>query len=158
MMLKKYLNSEQGMGFVDLLAATIVSIIALSSMFLIILSSQIRVTQNYHYRKALLEALSRMETIKYYNRNFTKKLNLSIPNLYDSVVIDENYHPALMGSVNIDVRNEIGLTDISSDAKRYVLTVKINWQEKTGKLLNIFRPKFQQVVLREDYYYRGNAD
>ena len=158
MMLKKYLNSEQGMGFVDLLAATIVSIIALSSMFLIILSSQIRVTQNYHYRKALLGALSRLETIKYYNRNFNGGLIVNIPGIEENITLDENYSPRLVGTVTVSVNEKTGLLEVAPFTGRFEVSVKVEWKERSSSILRLFHPKVQQVLLREDYYYRRHQE
>ena len=154
MILQKYLKDERGMGFVDLLAAMIVSIVALSSMFLIILSSQIRATQNYHYRKALLGALARMETIKYYNRDFNGGLRINIPGIQDNIILDENYNPVLEGTVTLLVNEKTGLLDIAPYAGRFEVTVIVRWKEKSSSILRLFHSKTQEVLLREDYYYK----
>ena len=154
-MLYKYLSSEKGMGFADLLGATVIVVVALSTMFLISLSSQIRVTQDYHYRKALLGALSRLETIKYYNRNFKRVLNIyTIPDIQDDIVLDNTYDPPLVASVHIFVNTKYGLLEVSPYAARYEVTIKVDWIEKSSSILNLFHPRPQSIVLREDYYFQ----
>ncbi len=155
-MFVRYLKSEEGMGFADLLAATVIVIIALSTMFLIILSSQIRVTQDYHYRKALLGALSRLETIKCYNKDFKNNLITNVPGVEDPILLDENYKNPLMGRVTLNVHTNHSLLDVSPYAGRYEVTIKVEWEEKSSSILNYFHPKTQMVLLREDYYFQSS--
>ncbi len=158
-MLNKYLKNQEGMGFADLLGATVIVIVALSAMFLIILSSQIRVTQDYHYRKALLGALSRLETIKYYNKDFKNALKIySIQGIQDPLGLDDNYNQPLEATVTINVNNVTSLLDVAPNAARYEVTVNVDWTEKSDSIFKLFRPKQQHVVLREDYYYRTQPE
>ena len=158
-MLRKYLKNQDGMGFVDLIAATLIVLVALSSMFLIILSSQIRVTQDYHYRKALLTALSLLETIKYYNRNFKNTLNIyHIAGIQDPVNLDENYSKPLLGTVTVTVNTTSSLLGVAPNTSRYEVNVSVEWVERSASILNLFRPKTHNVLLREDYYFRSQQE
>lgn len=152
-MFKKYLNSQKGFGFADVLGASVIVTISLVALFMIILSSKIRVTNDYHYRKALLGALSDMEIVKYYNDKGEFTGNLGISGLENDVILDESYTPVLKGEVKTNVNNRTGLIELSPYAARKELTIKVEWREKSSSILQLFKPRTKNVILREDYYY-----
>ena len=152
-MFKRYLKSQKGFGFADVLGAAVIVGISLTALFMIILSSKIRVTNDYHYRKALLAALSKMELIKYYNSNFTGKLRLDISGIDDDVILDESYRPVLLAETKINVKTLYGLIEITPYTARKECSVTIKWKEKSSSILALFKEKTTTVVMREDYYY-----
>ena len=106
-MFKRSLVSQKGFGFADVLGAFVIVTVSLTALFMIILSSKIRVTNDYHYRKALLASLSKMETVKYRNRgDFNGNLVLGITGLEDNVVLDESYRPVLDAETKISVKTK----------------------------------------------------
>lgn len=152
-MFKKYLISQKGFGFADVLGAFVIVTVSLTALFMIILSSKISLTNDYHYRKALLASLSKMETIKYYNKDFNGNLFLNITGLEDNVILDEFYRPILDAETKISIKTKTGLIEISPYAARKELTIKIEWIEKSSSILQLFKPRKKNVVMREDYYY-----
>lgn len=152
-MFKKYLKSQKGFGFADLLGALAIVAVSLSALFMIILSSSIRVTNDYHYRKALLGALSKMEQVKYYNKSFNGQLYLAINGLTDDIVLDESYRPPLKAKTRTNVKTAYGLIDVTPYTARKELTITIEWIEKSSSIIKLFKEKKTTVVMREDYYF-----
>ena len=152
-MFKKYLKSQKGFGFADVLGAAVIVGISLTALFMIILSSKIRITNDYHYRKALLGALSKMELIKYYNKSFSGELYVSIDGLDDDVVLDESYRPVLKAKTRVNVNTTYGLIEITPYTARKELTITMEWIEKSSSIIKLFKEKKTTVVMREDYYY-----
>jgi len=156
-MFKKLLSSEDGFGIIQALAGLIIVTIALSGLFLSSYFAWHSAVGNYHYRVVLLKAHQKLEQVKYVNRINEKDTYLNTITTGNFVIDDMNEEP-VWGLIHPITRTTRTDLIISQYVDYDMISVKITWRDGPEYFLNNILNKERTLILREDYFYRTDAE
>jgi Tfp pilus assembly protein PilV len=152
--MKSLITSERGLGLIQVLASLFIVTIALTGLLVSTYYTQRRAVENYHYRRALLTAMEKVEIIRYSNRGSDYPNVGNLPQgFYMPVVIDERNGNPLTASIDVDVTTHSDIT-IAPYVKYNALTVTLEWRERDISETTFLSNDVRSVTLREDYYQR----
>jgi len=148
-------DSEKGFGLIHVLATLLIVSVALIGLFISISFARNRVNENYHFRSALLAASSKMEYVKFVNRDL-KSPNISeLPAVfYTPVVLDErDNQPPLTATVSINKTFHVDI-DVAPYVGYDIVIIQLTWKEPSSFIIIPQSNQIRTVTLREDYHWR----
>ena len=148
-------DSEKGFGLIHVLASLLIVSVALIGLFISISFARNRVHENYHFRSALLAASSKMEYVKFTNRDLNSPDISSLPAVFFTpVVLDErDDQPPLTATVSIKKTFHVDI-DVAPYVGYDSVIIQLTWKEPTNFLLTSQTSQIRTVTLREDYHWR----
>lgn len=149
------LDSEKGFGLIHVLASLLIVSVSLIGLFISINFARNRANENYHFRSALLSASSKMEYVKFVNRDMKSPEISSLPAVFFTpVVLDEcDDQPALTATVSIDKTFHVDIK-VAPYVGYDTIIIQLTWKEPTNFLLTSQTSQIRTVTLREDYHWR----
>jgi len=147
-MMKNRKWNDSGFTLVELLASSLIVLIAIIGLFVGIQFTENQVFRNYRIRRAILLNSARLEY-----QNFLKQK-------YSTFLIDDQRMPIYKSSYSLDVLANSRKLDASFDTEIHVsdYAVNLNFYDKTRITVTCKwkEPsrgnKEQKVILMEDYY------
>jgi len=151
-MLIKTLNSEQGMGIIQVLAALLIVTASIAGLFISSYYVQYKADAHYHYRVALLKATQKLEEIKC--ANMLNQHSVVINDIEtNEFTIDDKGDVPVKGFMTKSIKTYRDLS-IASYVAFDIVTIKITWRNGPEKYFYKTINAFQELELREDYFYR----
>ena len=148
------LKSEKGFGIIGVIAALLIVSVGITGFFVSAFYARKRVQENYHYRAALLEATSKLELIKYYNRNNQgPAITNGIPGLSTPVVLDVRDGVPLQAQVSLS-KSTYNDPRVAPYVVFDAVSITLTWIEESNFIFNPDASQVKTLVLREDYYRR----
>jgi len=148
-------DSEKGFGLIHVLATLLIVSVALIGLFISISFARNRVNENYHFRSALLAASSKMEFVKYVNRDMKSPDISDLPAVFFTpVVLDErDNQPPLTATVSINKTFHVDI-DVAPYVGYDTVIIQLTWKEPNSSLIPLQASQIRTVTLREDYYWK----
>jgi Tfp pilus assembly protein PilV len=152
--MKTLITSERGLGLIQVLASLFIVTLALGGLLVSTYYAQRKAVENYHYRRALLAAMEKIEVIRYFNKNSDYPNTGNLPQgFFMPVVIDERNGRPLTATVDADVDTHSDIS-IAPYVKYNALTVTLTWRERDINTNTFLSNDIRTVTVREDYYQR----
>jgi hypothetical protein len=152
--MKTLITSERGLGLIQVLASLFIVTLALGGLLVSTYYAQRKAVENYHYRRALLVAMEKIEVIRYFNKSADYPNTGNLPQgFFMPVVIDERNGRPLTATVDADVDTHSDIS-IAPYVKYNALTVTLTWRERDINTSTFLSNDIRTVTVREDYYQR----
>ncbi len=150
MKLNQALQNQKGSALIEVLASMGILLFVITGMMITISYARSKSIQNYHYRIALLKAESELQRIKmqhYTTGNFGSLATREFFIKTESNAKPINAKIYLTASTVNDVQTSMKASFIS-------ITANVRWRE-TPPMFALFlsQDDYQEIVLREDYYF-----
>ena len=148
----KSLNSERGMGIIQVLAALLIVTASIAGLFTSSYYVQYKADAHYHYRVALLKAVQKLEEIKWANMFNQHAVVINDIETREFIMDDNGTLPVkgFMTKSKQTFRDLAVASYISYD----VVTIKVTWRNGPEKYFFKTINSLQELELREDYFYR----